>query len=475
MESAGTIDQLFYMADRHKVAGLVMGGASILAPARPGGRLRAQTIADHLAARFELIPLLRQKLVQDPLRIGSVQKVEDPAFNIRNHIDVASLPRPGGYRELTHFIGEFSSQPLAEGLLWRWLVVGGLEDGKLALLCKLHHALADGVGATRVLASMYDEVPVKAEKPTRRLHTIEREPDNSSLLRRALAETARRALVTTPRFFLKNTLPVLSAAGGGVMELIRSPEKRRELLDQPELQSTSLNISGSSGERSIAYRTLSLSEIKSLARHYGCKVNDIGLLLFSYALGHYFMAIGETIDFDLWCGVPVSTRTDSSGSAGNQVSFMRVCLHNTIGDAVQRLEAIRRDTAASKLKARPEEPLLDVAEVGELVYPLVLEGLLYLTGRLNLLGKAASSVTVFNALLSNVPGPAQTVYIANAALVESIPLIPAIDVMAMSGGITSINDSLTLGFHCCADAVEDAELFVEGVDEGIEQLRAAAL
>lgn len=473
METAGTLDQLFYKADQHNVATMIMAGASILAPAKPGGRLNARVITDHIAARLEQIPLLRQTLVQDPLRLGRLQKVEDPDFNVRDHVATASLPKPGGYAELTRFIGEFSSEPLAPGLLWRWLVVDGLEGGRLAVLCKLHHALADGVGAGQVLGSMYDSQPARPEKPKQQQREVSDQPDNYTLLRNAVLENTRRTFVSTPRFFLKNTLPILSAAGGGVMELLRSSEKRRELLDQPQPQSTSLSISESSGERSIAYRTLSLPEVKKLARYYGCKVNDIGLLLFSFALQHYFDAIGEKIDFDLWCGAPVSTRTENS-QAGNQLSVMRVCLHNTIADAVERLEAIRSDTAHNKLKLRPQEPLLDMGEVGELVYPLAMEGLLYLMGKLNLFGRAANSYTVFNALLSNVPGPPETLYIANAVMVETIPLIPVVDVMAMSGGITSVSDSITLGFHCAADAVPDAELFLGGIDLAMQELRSAA-
>ena len=80
---------------------------------------------------------------------------------------------------------------------------------------------------------------------------------------------------------------------------------------------------------------------------------------------------------------------------------------------------------------------------------------------------------MINALLSNVPGPPTTVYIANAALVESIPLIPAVDVLAVSGGIVSVDKVITIGFHCDGEAIEDPELFVSGVNRGMDALRSA--
>ena len=82
MDKLGVLDQVFYKADQYKVVSMIMGGVSILAPAKAGEQLKGRAIANHLAARLGKIPLLRKKLVQDPLRIGSVRKVDDPAFDI---------------------------------------------------------------------------------------------------------------------------------------------------------------------------------------------------------------------------------------------------------------------------------------------------------------------------------------------------------------------------------------------------------
>ncbi len=449
--------------------GLGVGGGGILAPST-SRKLDAQAIANHLAARLQKIPLLRIKLLQDPLRLGSVCKIEDPEFDIWDHIFVASLPKPGGYSELTRCIADLSAELLDLAQLWRWTVVGGLEGGKIAVVCKLHHALADGIGAVEVLSSMYDPKPVRPETPSDKTGEITSEPTRYALLGDAIAESTRRLLVKRPQFVFKNTGPLLAALGGRVKEQLAArngPEKK----PLPELQSTSLNISNYSAKRAVSYKTLSLPEVKALGKHFGCTVNDIGLLLYSFAMQHYFDGIGEKIDFDLWCGVPISTRSDSSAAGGNQVTAGRVCLHNTIEDAVQRLRAINRDTEETKKSARPEKPLVDMQEVVDLVFPVTMDGILYLAGKAKLVGKVASKITLGNAILSNVPGPTKPVYIANAVMVESIPLIPAIDVIAVSGGITSVDKAITIGFHCDGETVKDPELFVQGVELGLKKLR----
>ena len=146
MDKLGVFDQVFYKADQYDVISMIMGGASILAPARQGDTLDANAIADHLAARLSRIALLRTRLVQDPLRLGTVRRIEDPKFNIHEHISVRSLPAPGGYDELRDCLEELAANPLPLSKLWHWTVIGGLQGGRLAIDCQVHHALADGVG-----------------------------------------------------------------------------------------------------------------------------------------------------------------------------------------------------------------------------------------------------------------------------------------------------------------------------------------
>lgn len=473
MDTLGLLDQVMYRANQYDVASIMMGGASILAPASKSDPLDAQAIADHLVARFEHIPLLRKKMVQDPLHLGSVRRVIDPGFSVSDHVSVEQVPGPGDQRELTAAIASLSSTPLKQGQLWRWTVLDGIEGGRVALVCKINHALADGLGIMQVLTSIYDPAPVSPEQPTELALPYADEPTPYALLGDALAESAGRLLIQTPRFFVKNTGPMLRGMGSGVRRLWESRRDDGGYPVLPQWNHTSLNIDTSSGRRSLAYTTLSTTEVKALGRAAGGTANDVGLFLFSHALQHYFGSIGEEIEFDLWCGMPISTRSADS-NAGNQVTIGRVNLHNRVQDAAERLQAIAADSAQIKARMRPDEPAVDMAGLGALVFPALVDGLLYVAGKLNVFGAVGNKVPLFNALFSNVPGPTSTLYFANGAVVESIPLIPAVEVIGLSGGITSVGDSFTLGFHCDANAVADPELFVQGVDKGMGELRRAS-
>jgi hypothetical protein len=54
---------------------------------------------------------------------------------------------------------------------------------------------------------------------------------------------------------------------------------------------------------------------------------------------------------------------------------------------------------------------------------------------------------------------------------ESIPMIPVVEVLGVSGGISSVDQAITLGFHCDGATVKRPELFIDGVDQAMQQLR----
>jgi len=472
MDRLALLDRLFYKAQQYDVASFIMSGVTVLSPAAAGDRLEAGAIAGHLAARLERIRLLRLKFVQDPLRLGGVFRVEDPEFDIFDHIETVSLPDPGDYQALMRCVGELIERPLTLKQLWRWVVIDGLAGGEVAIFSTLHHALADGVGASEALMAIHDRSPVRPETARGRRGEAPAPPQAATLLRKALVDAAQRWSVRVPGFAFKQA----GKAVTGVFD--RSPDTHSTLSESAEtpavnVKPTSLNTRPASPKRAVAYRSLPRAEIKALARKFDCTVNDIGLLLYSVALEHYFSAIGESVDFDLYCGMPLSTRTDSSQEGGNQATMGVINLHNTIPEILERLQAIHRDTGEIKRLRRPEKPVFDVAEVGELLPPSLLDAILLLESRLGLVRRLSTYKPTINVALSNVPGPAEPLYVANGRVVENVPLIPLLDLIGMSGGISSSAENITFGFHCFADIVRNPELLVQGVDAGMEGLRKA--
>src|SRR3954451_23581989 len=116
---------------------------------------------DGLRARLHLVPRYRQKLAHPPLDSGRPLWVDDPDFNLEYHVRQTALPRPGSESQLMRLAARIMSQQLDRTkALWALWIVEGLEDGRIALISKTHHALIDGVSGIDLATVMFDLDPV---------------------------------------------------------------------------------------------------------------------------------------------------------------------------------------------------------------------------------------------------------------------------------------------------------------------------
>ena len=86
--------------------------------------------------------------------------VDDPDFDLDDHLTRASLPAPGGQEELDAYVATVMGRQLdPDRPLWEMYVVEGLEGERTALMAKVHHAILDGVSGVFVLAAFLDLSP----------------------------------------------------------------------------------------------------------------------------------------------------------------------------------------------------------------------------------------------------------------------------------------------------------------------------
>ena len=74
-------------------------------------------------------------------------------------------------RELGDFAADVISRQLhRDRPLWEMWIVEGLEDGKIALVIKMHHSTIDGVSGAELLGVLFDLEPNPPETHARRPH-----------------------------------------------------------------------------------------------------------------------------------------------------------------------------------------------------------------------------------------------------------------------------------------------------------------
>src|SRR6266513_3156655 len=125
-----------------------VAGLSIFAP-REDGPLTYDHVQRVVEARIHLAPRLRQRALPVPGNLGRPVWVDDDRFDLDFHLRRSAVPSPGGRHQLERSVGRVLSRPLDRSKpLWELYVFEGLDEGRTAVLLKLHHALAEGTLAT---------------------------------------------------------------------------------------------------------------------------------------------------------------------------------------------------------------------------------------------------------------------------------------------------------------------------------------
>ena len=91
-------------------------GLLILDPATATGKFELENLATKLEDDLDVLPEFRQKLVKLPMALSPPVLVDDPYFNIENHIQFKTLKSPGTLRQLSAVISRFASEPLDKNL-----------------------------------------------------------------------------------------------------------------------------------------------------------------------------------------------------------------------------------------------------------------------------------------------------------------------------------------------------------------------
>ena len=90
--------------------------------------------------------------------------VEDPTFDISDHVRLCHLASPGSDVQLRACCAELMSTRLDRARpLWDLTFVQGLEDGNVAVIERLHHAMADGLAAAELATVLLDVSPEPAQ------------------------------------------------------------------------------------------------------------------------------------------------------------------------------------------------------------------------------------------------------------------------------------------------------------------------
>jgi len=120
-------------------------------------RFSFEAVRRGYARRLARAPDLRARLAGAPLGLDRPVLVDDPEFDLDAHFHRTEVPAPGTRREVTDLAASLICRKLDRSRpLWEAWFIDGLEDGRVALVVKIHHALVDGVSGMHLAGLIMD-------------------------------------------------------------------------------------------------------------------------------------------------------------------------------------------------------------------------------------------------------------------------------------------------------------------------------
>lgn len=460
MRHLGGIDTVFVRAETPTMHLHVCGVLLLDTSTMRGGDARAR-IRDLVASRLPLLAPFRWRLVETPGGVGGPRWIEDPEFDLDRHLHLATLSAPGSQAELERYVAGVAGTPLERDRpLWEMHLVDGLEDGRTALVTKLHHAFMDGGAGAEIMASLFDLEPEVDTPAPVEGWTPEPVPSPANLLldaaMAALGRTRHlpRAVVETATGLTGLVGTMFPSADGNPLGSVapRSPFNGPLTPD-----------------RTVALGRCSLTDVKRVKSGFGVTVNDVVLAAVATSLRRALLAVGPAPDRPLVAAVPISVRTtDAAGGFGNHTSAMMVPLPTHLEDPIERLGAIHE--LAVQTKEQHQAMGTGLLETWAALWPpwAISAG----SRVLSRMGKAGLVPPVFNLIVSNVQGPPISLYLAGAEVTAVHPLGPLMEGCGLNITVMSQGDALNIGLIADPSLVEHPHELSDAMAAGIDELLA---
>lgn len=417
-------------------------------------RERFEEIKATVAARVHEIPVLTQRILRTPFDLAWPVYADDPDFDIDAHVIRRAVSEPGGEAELDALVGRVMSRELVpDRPLWELNVVEGLADGRVAIVLKIHHALADGVSGAATFARLFDITPeVREAEPVPEREVPAPLPSPLALLSRTAGELVTRpgALVQTITAGVERAADVVERVAAALED---STDEYR--IRQPSVFAaprTSINGTPSHSKNFTRLR-LSLPDVKVAARARGASVTDFVMATVSGGLKRLFEGRDETLARDLVAFVPVNVRRQGAeGDLGNQIAAMLIALRTDLEpeDRIRALTLAQAHTA-ERQREHSAKFLMNLASVAG---PTLTSAAGRTLAALHLYDHLPP---LANVVISSVPGPPIPLWLSGHRVTSAAPLGPLMAGLTLNVTVLGYCDQLEYGLLGCARRVPEIE------------------
>jgi diacylglycerol O-acyltransferase len=428
-----------------------VAGLNIYSPPLGAGKQFIANLLDDWGQHLVALPPFNQRPV---LRLGMWHWEEDKEFELDYHLRHVALPQPGRIRELLSMVSRLHGNLMDRNRpLWEAYVIEGLPGGRFATYIKIHHAVVDGVSGARMMAEGLSRTAKENKPPV----WAQKLPGHPSSRRSSAPPGLIAQLVNAARAGRE----ILPGIGSGLWDIVRSGQVDSASALPFQAPPTPFNVE-ISGSRRFASQSYSLARLKRIGEATEATVNDVTLAICAGALRKYLEAHKALPRKPLIAMVPVSLHGETD-AGGNQVSLLLANLATHMRDPLKRLQRIVQSTkeAKERLKTMPR-----LQKLAHGIASISLMGPAMVTG-------SAKQHPLFNVIISNVPGPRETLFLNGARLDEVYPVSIPTQYLALNITISGYGDNLGFGYIACRRSVPTLQRMLDYTDESILELERA--
>ncbi len=431
--------------------------------AAPSGRPRptVEALLERAAGRLHEVPWCRWRLDPAPLGLSEPRWIDDDRFDLSAHI-VALTPADDRVSQASFeaLRSAVLSVPLDRSRpLWQIFLVPRLQDGRVGMVGKIHHALVDGLAALQIVSLILDGERGVASQPPMPWQPRGRRGRMGwglDAVTRTLADgvgalRAGASAATNPQASVADAVRSVGRVMGAAAEEVLSPAPPSAL-------------NGPIGARRtlVGYHA-GRDELRA-ARRAGGTLNDVGLAAVAGAV----RALLQHGDEDALPGplkvmVPVSMRGFGDTSAGNQISMATIALPVHLDSAGERLSWVREQTKRLKDTDRPVAMHELYRAAGLLPAPLRSPA-----------AKAMATPRQFNLTVSQSPAPRGSLFLLGCEAEEVYSVVPIAQGHALAIGMVRYRQELFFGCYADPDALPEVHRLPALIEAELQALGRAA-
>ncbi|WP_296446629.1 wax ester/triacylglycerol synthase family O-acyltransferase [Rhodoferax sp. UBA5149] len=384
-----------------------------------------KAVQAHIARRQHLAPVFSRKLEFMPLDLGHPVWIQVEDIDLDFHIRRVK-GKTLTFRQAEEICAVLHSQLMDRRQpLWELHVFERIErpDGSLCagLYSKVHHATLDGKGGTVLTNAIMDlsatprEVPPPGkQRQGSEQHDLKMGEMIGAVFSSSLAQYVKliKALPQAAQA-LGSTVLKQSFGGPGHKTGIKSPLHLAPMTD--------FNVAVTT-ERTFGTARLPFADCRAMAKAVNGSFNDILLWLCATALRTYVSQHGSIPKKSMLAAMPISLREEGNKDFNTQASMTVVELGTQFANPMKRLKVIMTSTAKVKNAMVDLKGLLPT-DYPSLLAPWIVGGVAKAAFKTySATGLSHRLPMLANLVISNVPGPQVSLYLAGARMLTYYPM-----------------------------------------------------